>query len=245
MRSFTFTSESVTEGHPDKMADQISDSVLDALLEQDPMSRVACETLVTTGFALDRRRDHHRGLRRHPRHRARHDLRHRLRQRGVRLRRQHLRRDGRHRRAVARHRPGRRRIRRGALGHRRRRGRVRQAGRRRPGPDVRLRLRRDRRLDAPAGACRASHGRTPHRGPPERRGAVPAPRRQDPGHLRLRRRPPGAAAHGPGVDPAQRRHRPRSLDPARPHRARHQAGRSPKSSPTTTTRSSSTRPGDS
>ncbi len=52
MSSFTFTSESVTEGPPDKMADQISDSVLDALLEQDPMSRVACETLVTTGLAL-------------------------------------------------------------------------------------------------------------------------------------------------------------------------------------------------
>ena len=47
-----FTSESVTEGHPDKMADQISDAVLDALLEQDPQSRVACETLVTTGLCL-------------------------------------------------------------------------------------------------------------------------------------------------------------------------------------------------
>lgn len=47
-----FTSESVTEGHPDKIADQISDSVLDAILEQDPMGRVACETLVTTGLVL-------------------------------------------------------------------------------------------------------------------------------------------------------------------------------------------------
>ncbi|MGB9011419.1 MAG: methionine adenosyltransferase [Aeromicrobium sp.] len=47
-----FTSESVTEGHPDKIADQISDSVLDALLEQDPASRVACETFVTTGMVL-------------------------------------------------------------------------------------------------------------------------------------------------------------------------------------------------
>jgi S-adenosylmethionine synthetase len=47
-----FTSESVTEGHPDKLADQISDGVLDALLEQDPESRVACETLVTTGQVL-------------------------------------------------------------------------------------------------------------------------------------------------------------------------------------------------
>ncbi len=50
--SHLFTSESVTEGHPDKIADQISDSVLDALLAQDPMSRVACETLVTTGIAM-------------------------------------------------------------------------------------------------------------------------------------------------------------------------------------------------
>jgi S-adenosylmethionine synthetase len=47
-----FTSESVTEGHPDKIADQISDSILDALLSQDPHSRVACETLVTTGIAF-------------------------------------------------------------------------------------------------------------------------------------------------------------------------------------------------
>ncbi len=52
LKNFTFTSESVTEGHPDKMADQISDSILDAILEQDPMSRVACETFVTTGLAL-------------------------------------------------------------------------------------------------------------------------------------------------------------------------------------------------
>ncbi|MEW5774503.1 MAG: methionine adenosyltransferase [Thermodesulfobacteriota bacterium] len=49
---YYFTSESVTEGHPDKVADQISDAVLDALLEQDPDSRVACETLVTTGLAF-------------------------------------------------------------------------------------------------------------------------------------------------------------------------------------------------
>ncbi len=47
-----FTSESVTEGHPDKIADQISDSILDAILTQDPVSRVACETLVTTGLAV-------------------------------------------------------------------------------------------------------------------------------------------------------------------------------------------------
>ena len=49
---YTFSSESVTEGHPDKVADQISDSVLDAILAKDPASRVACETLVTTGMAV-------------------------------------------------------------------------------------------------------------------------------------------------------------------------------------------------
>lgn len=52
MTDFLFTSESVTEGHPDKMADCISDAVLDALLEQDKHSRVACETMVTTGMAI-------------------------------------------------------------------------------------------------------------------------------------------------------------------------------------------------
>ena len=50
--NFSFTSESVSEGHPDKVADQISDAVLDALLEQDPRSRVACETLVKTGMVI-------------------------------------------------------------------------------------------------------------------------------------------------------------------------------------------------
>jgi len=52
MSDFLFTSESVTEGHPDKIADQISDAILDAIIEQDPQGRVACETLVTTGLAM-------------------------------------------------------------------------------------------------------------------------------------------------------------------------------------------------
>src|SRR6059058_1077891 len=51
-REFLFTSESVTEGHPDKVADQISDTVLDAVLREDPSGRVACETLVTTGLVI-------------------------------------------------------------------------------------------------------------------------------------------------------------------------------------------------
>jgi S-adenosylmethionine synthetase len=52
LRNFLFTSESVTEGHPDKIADQISDAVLDEVMKQDPKGRVACETLVTTGLAV-------------------------------------------------------------------------------------------------------------------------------------------------------------------------------------------------
>ena len=52
MEKRLFTSESVTEGHPDKMCDQISDAILDALMEQDPMSRVACETCTNTGFVM-------------------------------------------------------------------------------------------------------------------------------------------------------------------------------------------------
>ena len=52
MKNFTFTSESVTEGHPDKMADQVSDTVLDAILAEDPQGRVACETLLTTGLCV-------------------------------------------------------------------------------------------------------------------------------------------------------------------------------------------------
>ncbi len=52
LKNYLFTSESVTEGHPDKMCDQISDAVLDAMLAQDPSSRVACETMLTTGVAV-------------------------------------------------------------------------------------------------------------------------------------------------------------------------------------------------
>ena len=52
MDKFIFTSESVTEGHPDKVCDAISDAILDACIEQDPMSRVACETMASTGFVV-------------------------------------------------------------------------------------------------------------------------------------------------------------------------------------------------
>src|SRR5438552_3066427 len=52
MTDYLFTSESVSEGHPDKIADQISDAILDAILQQDPNARVACETFVKTGMVL-------------------------------------------------------------------------------------------------------------------------------------------------------------------------------------------------
>ena len=52
MAGHLFTSESVTEGHPDKVCDAISDSILDAIIEQDPKARVACETMVKTGYAI-------------------------------------------------------------------------------------------------------------------------------------------------------------------------------------------------
>ena len=52
MGRYIFTSESVTEGHPDKVCDAISDAILDACIEQDPMSRVACETMASTGFVI-------------------------------------------------------------------------------------------------------------------------------------------------------------------------------------------------
>jgi len=51
-KDYLFTSESVSEGHPDKVADQISDSILDAILSEDPPARVACETLVSTGLVV-------------------------------------------------------------------------------------------------------------------------------------------------------------------------------------------------
>ena len=99
-----FTSESVTEGHPDKICDQISDAILDAILAQDPYARVACETTCTTGMVQVMGEISHLLLCGHPEDRARHRPRDRLRPRKVRLRLRHLRRPDRDRRAVRRHR---------------------------------------------------------------------------------------------------------------------------------------------
>ncbi len=146
---FLFTSESVSEGHPDKIADQISDAVLDAVLRDDPLGRVACETLITTGLvvvageittktyvdvpALVRKTIERIG---YTRAKYGFDA-------------SYLRRDHRHPRAVARHRPGRAGRPRVPVGSPRRR-RARLPGRRRPGHDVRVRLPRHRGTHAHA-----------------------------------------------------------------------------------------------
>ena len=187
---FLFTSESVTEGHPDKIADQISDGVLDAVMRDDPHGRVACETLVNTGPSGRVRRDHDLDLRRHPGHRARDDREDRLHRRRVRLRLQDVRGAQHDRQAVARHRPGRRRGVRDALGHERRR-RARPRGRGRSGDDVRLREQRDARADAVADRARPPPRASAGGGPQGRNAPLPAPRRQDPGQRALRRRSAG------------------------------------------------------
>ena len=101
---YLFTSESVTEGHPDKMADQISDAVLDAALADDPESRVACETLVTTGLAVIAG-EITTTAKPDVTEIVRDTLRDRLRHGRVRLRRPPLRRDGLPGQAVTGHRP--------------------------------------------------------------------------------------------------------------------------------------------
>ena len=136
-----FTSESVTEGHPDKMADQISDAVLDAVLAQDPTGRVACEVLVTTGICVVAGEitttcyvDVPKIARETIEDIGYTDA-------AYRLRLQDLRRAEPDPAPVARYRDGR--------GYGRRR---------RPGPDVRLRLRRNRRIDAAADHAGAQAG---------------------------------------------------------------------------------------
>ena len=161
MTNWTFTSESVTEGHPDKMADQISDAILDAILAQDPSSRVACETMVTTGLCVVAGEITTSAYVDIPSI-ARKTI------NGIGYDRESFGYDGNTCGVMValdeqsrRHRPGRRRLRRGPCRHRRRGRPARQAGRRRPGNDVRLRVRRDRRPHAAARstwrtACRSA-----------------------------------------------------------------------------------------
>ena len=169
MSEYLFTSESVTEGHPDKLCDQVSDAILDALLKDDKGSRVACETLTKTGFVLvageittTARSTSRRSCAAWSRTSAS-PLRH-----GLRL--EDLRHHGRGRAAVARHRAG-----------RRPRRYTREAGRRRSGPDVRLRVRRDHGADAAADPDGAPAREAARRGSQEGRrstACAPTARRQ-------------------------------------------------------------------
>ena len=141
LRNFLFTSESVTEGHPDKIADQISDAVLDEVLRQDPKGRVGCETLVTTGLAVvsgeittTATLDYDTLVRDTIRGRW-------IRPREVWIRLRNMRGDEHGEEAVAGHRDGR--------GYRRRG---------RPGIDVWVCVRRDRRVDADADSVGAPAG---------------------------------------------------------------------------------------
>ena len=188
-----FTSESVTEGHPDKIADQISDSVLDAILAQDAKSRVACETLVTTGLVVMAGEITTNAIVDFPGGRARGDQRRRLHQSEVRLRRRHLRRAVVAAQAVARHQHGRR-----------------YGRRRRSGPHVRLRLQRDRRVDAAADHARAQAGAAPLVRAPRRRARLPASRRQIAGHGRIRRPQARPRRRRRRFEPAPRRRHQRS-----------------------------------
>ena len=103
---FLFTSESVTEGHPDKIADQISDAVLDAVMKDDPMGRVACETLVTTGLVVVAGEITTTTYVDFLRPRARSHPRRRLHSRKIWLRRRNLRRNLHHSQTISGHRHG-------------------------------------------------------------------------------------------------------------------------------------------
>ena len=174
-REFLFTSESVTEGHPDKVADQVSDAVLDAVLRDDPDGRVACETLITTGLVVVAGEITTKTYVDVVERRARDDPRDRLHRLRVRVRREHVRRRRRDRPAVARHRAGRRRVVRGAARPRRRRS-ARPRRRGRPGDDVRLRVERDAGADADADRARAPDLQAPRRRAQGGRDRLPASR---------------------------------------------------------------------
>ena len=185
MSNYTFTSESVTEGHPDKMADQVSDAVLDAILAEDPNGRVACETLLTTGLCVVAGEITTSAYVDIPKL-AREII------NGIGYDNALYGFDGNtcgvivsideQSPDIAQGVDKSEELRGGRSGE----DFLEQPGRRRPGHDVRLRLRRDPRPDAAADLAGPSPGRAAHRGAQGRRRAVPAPRRQDPGHVRVR-----------------------------------------------------------
>ena len=201
-RRHLFTSESVSEGHPDKIADQISDAILDAFLAEEPEAKVACETLVadnlvviTGEFKTVRKElfDEVRG--RAEAHRPPGAARHRLSRCRNRHRPQHLRSAGALQSPVdpdsQGHHAGRRR-------HRRRR----------PGADVRLCLRRNARPDAVPDLAGAPSGAEAGRAAQVRRLAVAASRCQKPGHRGLRRAENGRRRNRDHLHPDRARPRP-------------------------------------
>ena len=217
---YLFTSESVTEGHPDKVADQISDGVLDACLTDDPRSRVACETLVNTGLVVvsgeistetyvdiqeSCARPSARSATSTPTSASAPTP-------APSSTRSTSSRPTSPRASTT---PTRR-----APPQRRRRARRRR--RRRPGDDVRLRLQRDARADAAADLARAPAGQQLADGPQGRRPRLPAPRRQDPGVRALPRWQAGRDREAPDLHPARRGRR--VADPGRPLGERRPAG---------------------
>ena len=218
----TFTSESVTEGHPDKMADQISDAVLDAILEGDPSSRVACETLLTTGLVVvagevttstyvdipslvretvceigyDNDTYGFNG-----------------RTCGVLVSLDAQSPD------IAQGVDAALELRSGKGGE----DLLNAQGAGDQGMMFGYALRRDAGPDAAADLAGAPPLRAPGPGPSGRRRAVPAPGRQDPGVRRLRGWAPGAHRHRADLDAARERDRPGGAAAPRPDRARHQA----------------------
>ena len=196
---FLFTSESVSEGHPDKVADQISDAILDALLAQDPNSRVAAETLCNTGLVVlageittNAEVDYIQVARDTIKRIGYDNTDYGIDYKGCAVLVCYDKQSPTSPRAWTRP------------------GRQPRPGRRRPGPDVRLRLRRDAGADAGADLLRPPAGRAPG-GPAQRRPpAVAAPGRQEPGHAALRRRQAALDRHRGAVDPAlardERRH---------------------------------------
>ncbi len=215
---FLFTSESVSEGHPDKVADQISDAILDAIFKQDPRSRVAAETLTNTGLVV---------LAGEITTNAHVDY--------IQVARDTIKRIGydnteygidykgcavlvAYDKQSQRHRPGRGPCQRRPPEHRRRR----------PGPDVRLRLRRNARADARADLLCAPPGGAPGATAQGRPPALPAPGRQEPGHHALRGRQAAQHRHRGALVPAQPRAKRRQAHEGLVHRSGdrgdHQAG---------------------
>ena len=215
---FLFTSESVSEGHPDKVADQISDAILDAIFKQDPRSRVAAETLCNTGLVVlageittNAHVDYIQVARDTIKRIGYDNTEYGIDYKGCAVMVAYDKQSNDIAQGVDQASDD-------HLEHRRRR----------PGPDVRLRLRRDARADARADLLRAPPGRAPGAAAPRRPHALPAPRRQEPGDDALRRRQAALDRHRRAVDPARARDERRQDDEAGVRRGGdrgdHQAG---------------------